>query len=111
MKEEDRLQRIEFVVEEIKQLLQQLIGNRPVNGMEETDGYLNVKQAAKLLGVEPSTIYAKCHNHNLPHTRIGKYYKFKRSELLAWVHPSNDMPSVNVDDYVDKYLQNNSFRG
>jgi excisionase family DNA binding protein len=72
--------------------------------------YLNVKDAAKLLGVQPSLIYAKCNNGNLPHVRVGKYYKFRKDELLQWVNEPKPV-DVNIDDYVNRYLQKNVLKG
>jgi excisionase family DNA binding protein len=110
MKEENRLQAIEKALLEIKQLLNQIIGDRPLNVTQQTTGFLNVKQAAQLLGVEPSTIYVKCHHDNLPHRRVGKFYKFDKEELLQWMN-NPKIPAEGVDQYVDKYLQTNPFRG
>ena len=110
MKEEERFERIETALVEIKQLLNLIIGGRAVKAMEEPAGYLNVKQAAVLLGVEPSTIYLKCHAGNLPHTRIGKYYRFNKNELIRWMG-NPEITVVDIDQYVDKYLQKNLFRG
>lgn len=107
---EERLQRIEAGIVEIKELLQQLLIGAAVHAEHDDPTYLNVKQAAKLLGLEPSAIYSKCQQGILPHAKMGKYYKFKKEELLKWMQHSHSK-GVDLDEYVNGYLQKNILKG
>ena len=52
---------------------------------------LGVAEVAKMLGVPPSSVYEWCRHRAtnrgavIPHRRLGKYLKFVRSEIEAWV--------------------------
>jgi excisionase family DNA binding protein len=49
------------------------------------DNYINIDEAADYLGVKPATIRTWIKSRNLPAHRVGKLWKFKRSEIDAWV--------------------------
>jgi excisionase family DNA binding protein len=49
-----------------------------------TDGLLNVKEAAALLGVAPRTIYAWVAERRIPFRKAGRLLRFERAALLAW---------------------------
>ena len=59
------------------------------------DNYINLEDAAKYLNVKPVTIrtWLKDPKNNIPARKIGRCWKFKRSELDAWV---NSGKSANV---------------
>ncbi len=46
---------------------------------------LNAREAAKLLGIAPSSVYAATHRGELPHRRIGSRLVFSREALLRWL--------------------------
>ena len=48
---------------------------------------LGVTEASKVLGVPKSWVYARVESEecDLPHFKIGRYIKFRASELLAYV--------------------------
>lgn len=107
---EERLQVIEASLTEIKQLLRRILFKLGEESVDQQIAYLNVKEAAKLLGLHPTMIYTKCSNANLPHIRVGKFYKFRKDELLAWMNESK-VADTNVDNYVNSYLQKHALRG
>ncbi len=54
--------------------------------IQTNDNYIGIEEAAKYLGVKPSTIRTWIKTKNLPAHKIGgKLWKFKRSELDNWV--------------------------
>ena len=59
------------------------------------DNYISIDEAAEYLGVKTVTLrnWIK-KDKSLPAHKIGKLWKFKRSELDAWVH-SGKSASVN----------------
>jgi excisionase family DNA binding protein len=80
------------------------------------DEFMNVRELADFAKVEPSIIYAACAKHELKFIRPGRLYKFKKQDILEWLdtcHNPNDNRSsvVNVDEYVEKYLQKNVLKG
>lgn len=53
--------------------------------MSTTDGYVSIEEAASFLGVSISTLRQWLKKEILPAHKIGKLWKFKISELDAWV--------------------------
>ncbi len=55
--------------------------------MKENENYINLEQVAEYLGVKPITIRAWIKNPDsqIPARKIGRFWKFKRSEIDAWV--------------------------
>ena len=51
------------------------------------DALLNVAQAAAFLGVPRSWIYSRVESSDcdVPHFKLGRYLKFRESELLAYL--------------------------
>ena len=48
--------------------------------------WISLEEAADYLGIKPVTIRSWIRNNNdIPAHKIGKQWKFKRSELDAWV--------------------------
>lgn len=55
-----------------------------------TDKYIGIDEAAEYLGISPITLrkWLK-QNKELPRHQIGKFWKFKKSELDSWVLSGN----------------------
>lgn len=49
------------------------------------DRLLTDAEAAQLLSVKPSWVGEAARAGRLPHIRLGRYRRFRRDELLAWV--------------------------
>lgn len=52
------------------------------------DNYINLDDAAGYLGIKPVTLrnWIKKQANNIPAHKVGKLWKFKRSELDEWVN-------------------------
>lgn len=50
------------------------------------DRWLSVREIAEYLGISKDTVYTWIANKGLPGHRIGRFWKFKRSEVDEWVH-------------------------
>ncbi len=51
------------------------------------DNYIGIEEAAEYLGIKPVTLRKWLKQKpDLPRHQIGKLWKFKRSELDAWVN-------------------------
>ncbi|HUV93473.1 MAG TPA: helix-turn-helix domain-containing protein [Anaerolineae bacterium] len=51
----------------------------------DQDTLLNVKQVAQYLQLKQSTIYAWAQNGKIPAIKIGRTWRFRRSDLDAWL--------------------------
>jgi excisionase family DNA binding protein len=108
---EDRLDEIEHGVHEIKTLLLKLTLPKTFTTEKLVDEFMNVKELASFAKVETSTVYSACARHELKFIRLGKLYKFKKQDVMEWLNTNHKQDSVNVDEYVDKYLQKHVLKG
>lgn len=106
---EERLARLEEHVVAIRQMMEKILNQKkaikPPNG--EAKEIMSVKQVAQFLGLDANLIYIRCMKGDIPHFRIGKQYRFKKEEILKWVKTQKGHPDISVDDYVNRYMQNN----
>ncbi|MCF6159516.1 MAG: DNA-binding protein [wastewater metagenome] len=56
------------------------------------DGLLNTAQAAELLNVSPSTIYAWTMRRTIPHFKLGHLVRFRRSDLIEFAEQNRVEP-------------------
>jgi excisionase family DNA binding protein len=47
--------------------------------------WLTVQEAAELLRVPVSWLYDRTRTNSVPHVKLGKYLRFDRDELNAWL--------------------------
>jgi excisionase family DNA binding protein len=47
--------------------------------------WLTIHDAAELLRVKVSWLYERTRTNSIPHVKLGKYLRFDREELIAWV--------------------------
>lgn len=100
--------RVEENVVAIRQMMEIMMNQqRMIPSSENHEEIINVKQVAKFLGLNVIFIYSKCSRGEIPHFRIGKQYRFKKSEILKWVKNQKELSQFSVDEYVESYLQKN----
>lgn len=49
------------------------------------DRWLSVEEICKYLGVSKDTVYRWIDKHGMPAHRMGRLWKFKRTQVDAWV--------------------------
>ncbi len=108
---EDRLEHIESEVHQIKFMLAELFSKKPIQEDKQEDQFMTVKEVAQFLKVDPIKIYSACSKGEIRFIKLGKLYKFKKEDVLRWVQKSKTLPQIDVDDYVEKYLQKNILKG
>jgi len=108
---EERLEHIEVAVQEIKSLVLKLGLPKAVPAERETEEFMNVKELVKFAKVEASVIYSACAKRELKFIKLGKLYKFRKQDVLDWINSGHSENSINVDEYVDKYLQKFRLKG
>jgi excisionase family DNA binding protein len=47
--------------------------------------FLNIQELSQLLGIKVSTLYTLVEEKRVPHYRIGRLIRFKRSEIELWM--------------------------
>lgn len=58
-------------------------GDRPVP--PASDGLLTADEVAALLQVTCSWVYAETRKRRIPHLRLGRYVRYRRSAIDAWI--------------------------
>jgi excisionase family DNA binding protein len=66
------------------------------HGQPEED-VLNLDEAAELLKVSGRTLGGLAKDGEVPSRRVGKQYRFSRSQLLAWIRSSNNNEQSEVN--------------
>jgi excisionase family DNA binding protein len=99
---EGRLEDIENEVHQIKLLCLQLLSGQTKETVENEEIFMNVKDVARFLKVETGVVYAACSKGEIPFLKIGKLYKFKKTDVLKWLEKEKQHKVVDVDAYVSK---------
>ena len=42
---------------------------------------LNIDQVSKYLGLSPNTVYKLCQEGKIPHSKLGRQFRFKKSAI------------------------------
>lgn len=108
---EDRLEDIEKEVHQVKMMLKELLSGQPKIRTEKEECLMNVKDVAKFLKVEAPVVYAACNKGEISFLKVGKLYKFKKADVLKWLDKSKDNKLIDVDEYVNKYMQKHTLKG
>jgi excisionase family DNA binding protein len=54
-------------------------------GERAMEPMLTIQQASELLNVPVGWLYERTRKQEIPHAKLGKYIRFNRAVLLAWV--------------------------
>jgi len=65
---------------------------------EMTDRWLSVKEICSYMGVSSDTVYRWVETHEMPVHRMGRLFKFKISEIDAWVKAGGASRKQQKDD-------------
>ena len=63
---------------------------------EEKDSYLITNEVAEYLHMKLNTVYSLAEQKKIPHYKVGRLLRFKRSEIDAWME-GNKKEVVDVD--------------
>ncbi len=54
--------------------------------------FLDIKEVSEYLGIKKSSLYAKVKRKEIPHFRVGRLVRFKKSEIDAWMEKFKSEP-------------------
>ena len=81
------------IADEVAKILAPLLATQPVN---KDDSLLGVKELAQYLGVSVQWVYERVQLKEIPHIKVGKHVRFKKSDIDHWLDslkvPSMDSP-------------------
>jgi excisionase family DNA binding protein len=58
------------------------------------DGVLTAEEVAALLQVTPAWVYAETRSGRIPHLRLGRYVRYRRSALLMWMEETERASNI-----------------
>jgi excisionase family DNA binding protein len=76
----------EFIEEIVEKLVIRLKPYLSVSGKKEEDVIFDVEELAKYLKVESSWVYNQISQKTLPYFKTGKYVRFRKKEIDAWIN-------------------------
>ena len=107
---DDRWERLDADIKEIKSLLRQLLDNKSEKPAQQEE-ILSARDVARLLGIDIASVYARCVKGTIPHFKIGKQYKFRQSDIYVLMEKGDLAREIDVDEYVNRYLQKINIKG
>ena len=78
--------------ENMTNLLEEVTGKRADDREADADPVMNVKEAARFLGIPPTTLRYYAKRGLVPNFRLGRHWKFRFSELNAWARAKTEKP-------------------
>ena len=90
------------IADEVAKILVPLLATQPVN---KDDSLLGVKELAQYLGVSVQWVYERVQLKEIPHIKMGKHLRFRKSNIDTWLD-SLKIPSMSPLSSVPKSLRN-----
>jgi excisionase family DNA binding protein len=90
MKLELEPQDIEAVANRVAELLKPLLAGTARR--EEKDIIFTVVQLAEYLNVTDAWVYDRIRDNEIPHSRLGKYLRFKKRDIDKWIEMQSFKP-------------------
>jgi excisionase family DNA binding protein len=98
---------IEFKLDKIIKLIEELAPTKQVNGNKGTDrDIMNVDEVATFLFISKSTLYQYVMNRKIPHFKVGKKLYFKRGDLLNWIQDGKVKTVTEIQNEASTYIMN-----
>ena len=60
-------------------------GNGPGPAAKTSDALMTAREVAELLRVAPGWIYTATRRNAIPHVRLGRYVRYRRSAIEGWI--------------------------
>ncbi|MBE0448814.1 MAG: helix-turn-helix domain-containing protein [Actinobacteria bacterium] len=61
---------------------------------------IGVEELSKLLGVQECYVYSLTHRKKIPFIKLGKYLRFRPSEVTAFLEAQKEGPDIATKDVV-----------
>ena len=69
--------------------------SRPSRPRPSPQDLLTAQEVAALLRVTTGWVYAETRSHRIPHLRLGRYVRYRRGALEAWINDVESPPRPN----------------
>jgi len=81
---------IEAIANRVAEILKPMLTGTAKH--DEKDALLDVAQLADYLNVSPSWIYDRIRDNEMPHSKLGKYLRFRRRDIDKWIETQSFKP-------------------
>jgi len=78
--------------------------------MDSQSSFLNVKGVSEYLALKKSTVYSLVEEKKIPHYRINRQIRFKKSEIDEWMEEHKE-PAVDVREEAKKVFRSIEKKG
>jgi excisionase family DNA binding protein len=95
MKAELNIDTQEIIREITREVIRELKPCLTGTGKGEDDNLFSVESLAGYLQVSPQWVYERVHLKEIPHIKIGKFPRFKKSEIDHWLN-TQKIPILNT---------------
>ena len=83
----------------------QVLGSSQSSNQEDLSaGFLNVQDVARYLKLRVSTVYSMAEQRRIPHYRVGRQLRFRKSEIDQWAERLKQ-PVVDAEPEAKKVLR------
>lgn len=87
----------------LKEALREIMGETISKQVESLPEILDVKQAAKFLRLQLTTLYEKTSRKLIPHFKKGNKLYFNLSDLTAWIKEGKVKTTVEISGDAETY--------
>lgn len=88
----------------IREEMQNAVKQSSILGENSSDPYLNIEEVADFLDLAVPTVYGLVHRRQIPHIKMGKYLKFKKSKIIEWLESGNKKTKRELIAEAQKYV-------
>lgn len=81
---------IEAIANRVTEILKPMLANKAKH--DDKDSLLNVAQLAAYLNVSKAWVYDQIRNNEIPHSKLGKYLRFRQQEIDKWIEKQSFKP-------------------
>ena len=96
---EARLSNIETLILDIKDQ------TKHVKPTDDSDEFLTIPQAAKLLHLSVPTMYGKTHRNELPFMKRGKRVLFSKKQLIEYIEQGRKLTNDELKEHAHEFLK------
>ena len=81
---------IEAIANRVAEILKPMLSSTTKH--DEKDVLLDVVQLAAYLNVSKAWVYDRIRDNEMPHSKVGKYLRFRRRDIDKWVEAQSFKP-------------------
>jgi excisionase family DNA binding protein len=81
---------IDLIANRVAEILKPMLSSTAKH--DEKDALLDVAQLADYLNVSQAWVYDRIRDNEIPHSKLGKYLRFRKREIDKWIETQSFKP-------------------